>query len=260
MSTKLNNRRDNFLTKIDNILGMGNNSSVGRINYWDPTIPDPRFDPTKKGPQYEQLPDGTLVRDGIIISEDAPTGFLNIPRVFAGAYDALPWTTSDLDKRGSGLDKWGRRIDDPNTIGGVPIEIPQQIPNENFDLEKATAATSGNPVPDIGSGLLGSGLSVQKLIQDGYQGWRDNRLKAREREQNLLYNKIANEYAYQLDKAQMYDYMNSPMGQARTSLMSQQAFAMPRLAKAALIEARAKSQDAANEFGQLGLKRTYFTG
>ena len=249
---QLNNRRDNFLTKIDNILGMGNNSSVGRINYWDPTIPDPRFDPTKKGPQYEQLPDGTLVRDGVIISEDAPTGWLGIPRVFTGAYDALPWTKGDLDKRGSGLDEWGRRIDAPGTLGGVPIQIFAEKKNPDYD---PTKAVTSDPVPNIGSGL-----SVGKIVQDAYSGWRDNRLKAREADRNLLYNKIANEYAYQLDKAQMYDYMNSPMGMARTNLMTQQGFAVPRIAKAALIEARAKSQEAANEFGQLGLKRTYFTG
>ena len=136
MSTKLNNRRDNLLTKINNILGMGNNSSVGRINYWDPTIPDPRFDPTKKGPQYEQLPDGTLVRDGVIISEDAPTGWLGIPRVFTGAYDALPWTKGALDKRGSGLDKWGRRIDAPGTLGGVPIQIFAEKKNPDYDESK----------------------------------------------------------------------------------------------------------------------------
>ena len=246
---QLNNRTDNFLTKINNILGMGNNSSVGRINYWDPTVPDTRFDPTKQGPQYEQLPDGTLVRDGVIISEDAPTG---LGRIWAGAIDALPWTDGDRDMRGSGLDKWKRRIDDPGTLGGVPIQIFAEKKNIHYD---PTKAVTSDPVPNIGSGL-----SVGKIIQDAYSGWRDNRLKAREADRNVLYNKIANEYAYQLDKAQMYDYMNSPMGMARTNLMTQQGFAVPRIAKAALIEARAKSQDAANEFGQLGLKRTYFTG
>ena len=58
----------------------------------------------------------------------------------------------------------------------------------------------------------------------------------------------------------MYDYMNSPRGQAETSLTQQQALAAPRFAKAALIEARAKSQSAANEFGQLGLQRTITPG
>ena len=248
---QLNNRRDNFLTKIDNILGMGNNSSVGRVNYWDPTIPDTRFDPTKKGPQYEQLPEGTVVApDGTIVSEDAHTWWG--PRMLYGAWDALPWTTGDADKRGSGLDKWGRRIDAPGTLGGVPIQIFAQKKNPDYD---PTKAVTSDPVPNIGSGL-----SVGKIVQDAYSGWRDRRIADRGAERNMLYNKIANEYAYQLDKAQMYDYMNSPMGMARTNLMTQQGFAVPRIAKAALIEARAKSQDAANEFGQLGLKRTYFSG
>ena len=250
MSTKLNNRRDNFLTKINNILGMGNNPSVGGIDYTSPTIINPDYDLTKKGVQYEELPEGTFIGpDGTIISEDAPTGigsFSNIKRLI----DKVTGNKWDLDMRGAGLDKWGRRIDAPGTLGGLPIEIKSEIANPNYDPTKAT-----NPVPNIGSGL-----SVGKIIQDGYQGWRDRRIADRGAERNMLYNKIANEYAYQLDKAQMYDYMNSPMGMARTNLMSQQAFAVPRIAKAALIEARAKSQDAANEFGQLGLKRTYFTG
>tara|TARA_R100000700_G_scaffold41285_1_gene61384 strand:- start:512 stop:1276 length:765 start_codon:yes stop_codon:yes gene_type:complete len=248
---QLNNRRDNFLTKINNILGMGNNSSVGRINYWDPTIPDPRFDPTKQGPQYEQLPDGTLIKDGVIISEDAPTGWLGIPRVFAGAYDALPWTTGDLDKRGSGLDQWKRRIDAPGTLGGVPIQIFAEKKNTDYD---PTKAVTSDPVPNIGSGL-----SVGKIVQDAYSGWRDRRIADRGAERNLLYNQIANKYAYDLNKAGMLEAMNTPYWKAKTSLTAQQALAIPRLAKAALIEARAKSQDAANEFGQLGLKRTYFS-
>ena len=249
MSRALNTRTNNFLSRINSILGFGN-PSVGGINYTSPTIINPDYDLTKKGVQYEELPEGTFIGpDGTIISEDAPTGigsFSNIKRLI----DKVSGNKWDLDKRGAGLDKWGRRIDAPGTLGGLPIEIKPEIANPNYDPTKAN-----NPVPDIGSGL-----SVGKFVQDAYSGWRDNRLKAREREQNLLYNKIANEYAYQLDKAQMYDYMNSPMGQARTNLMTQQAFAVPRIAKAALIEARAKSQDAANEFGQLGLKRTYFSG
>ena len=235
---------------------MGNNSSsVGRINYTDPTVLNSAYDFTKGGTQYEELPEGTFIGpDGYIIRKDASSW--GPVRGLWGALDTITRDRWDFDRSGPGVNQWGNRRAAPGTLGGLPVEIPQQIPNENFDLSKATAAaTADNPVPN-----LGSGLSVGKIIQDGYSGWRDRRLKDRERAQNLLYNKIANEYAYQLDKAQMYDYMNSPLGVARTNLMSQQAFAVPRIAKAALIEARAKSQDAANEFGQLGLKRTYFTG
>ena len=255
MSTKLNNRRDNLLNKINRILGMGNNSSsVGRINYTDPTVLNPAYDFTKGGTQYEELPEGTFIGpDGYIIRKDASSW--GPVRGLWGALDTITRDNWDFDRSGPGVNQWGNRRAAPGTLGGLPVEINQQIPNENFDLSKATAAVSGNPVPNIGSGL-----SVGKIIQDAYGGWRDRRIADRGAERNLLYNKIANEYAYQLDKAQMYDYMNSPMGMARTNLMTQQGFAVPRIAKAALIEARAKSQEAANEFGQLGLKRTYFTG
>ena len=245
MSSHLNIRRDNFLTKINRILGFGNPSIEG-INYTSPTIPNTAYDLAKGGIQYEDLPSGTRIGpQGNIIYENAPRGAW---RVIAGGLDKI--LPTDLDLRGEGRNRWGEWSADPGTVGGLPIEIPKDIKNENYDATKAT-----NPVPNIGSGL-----SVGKIIQDAYSGWRDRRIADRGAERNMLYNKIANEYAYQLDKAQMYDYMNSPMGQARTNLMTQQAFAVPRIAKAALIEARAKSQDAANEFGQLGLKRTYFTG
>ena len=245
MSTKLNNRTDNFLAKINRILGFGN-PSVGGIDYTSPTIPNLAYDLAEGGIQYEDLPPGTRIGPrGNIISEDAPRGLW---RVITGGIDkVLP---TDLDLRGEGRNRWNEWSAEPGTLGGLPVEIPKEVANENYDPTKAT-----NPVPNIGSGL-----SVGKIIQDAYSGWRDRRIADRGAERNMLYNKIANEYAYQLDKAQMYDYMNSPMGMARTNLMSQQAFAVPRIAKAALIEARAKSQEAANEFGQLGLKRTYFTG
>ena len=242
---QLNNRRDNFLAKINRILGFGN-SSVGRINYADPTIPNSAYDLAEGGVQYEDLPPGTRIGpQGNIISEDAPRGLW---RVIAGGIDkVLP---TDLDLRGEGRNRWNEWTAEPGTVGGVPIEIPVEIENPNYDPTKAT-----NPVPNIGSGL-----SVGKIAQDAYSGWRDRRIADRGAERNLLYNQIANEYAYNLNKAGMLEALNQPYWLAKTNLMNQQAFAVPRIAKAALIEARAKSQDAANEFGQLGLKRTYFTG
>jgi hypothetical protein len=241
---------------VDNFLGR--NPSVGRINYTDQYIPDTRFDPNKTGPQYV-IPEGmVLTPDGTLMSEDAPIGLFGLGRVWAGLKDKAMddrglsqlWSSGvnpDYDMRGT-RDRLGR-LPETGTLGGKPEQIFATKKNVNYDPTKAT-----NPVPNIGSGL-----SVGKIIQDGYQGWRDRRIADRGAERNMLYNKIANEYAYQLDKAQMYDYMNSPMGMARTNLMSQQAFAVPRIAKAALKEAVAKQQSAANEFGQLGLKRTYFT-
>lgn len=250
MSSLLEQAIDSFL---------GRNPSVGRINYTDQRIPDTRFDPNKTGPQYV-IPEGmVLAPDGTLMSEDAPIGLFGLGRVWAGLKDKAMddrglsqlWSSGvnpDYDMRGT-RDRLGR-LPETGTLGGKPEQIFATKKNEMYDPTKAV-----NPVPNIGSGL-----SAGKIVQDAYSGWRDRRIADRGAERNLLYNQIANEYAYNLNKAGMLEALNQPYWQARTNLMNQQAFAVPRIAKAALIEARAKSQEAANEFGQLGLKRTYFTG
>jgi len=250
MSSRLNQLISDFL---------GGNPSVGRLNYTDQYIPDPRFDPNKKGPQYV-IPEGMVLSpDGTLMSEDAPIGLFGLGRIWAGTKDRFLddrglsqlWSSGvnpDYDMRGT-RDRLGR-LPDTGTLGGRPEQIFATKKNVDYDPTKAT-----NPVPNIGSGL-----SAGKIIQDAYSGWRDNRLIGREADRNLLYNQMANKYAYDLNKAGMLEAMNTPYWQAKTSLTAQQAMALPRLAKAALIEARAKSQDAANTFGELGLKRTYFTG
>ncbi len=213
---------------------LGLDPFVDGVDHTSPTKFNPAYDFGKGGVQYEQLPDGTFIGpNDTIIMEDAPT---NLGRVWAGLRDKLTDNKHDYDGRGPGLDKWGRRIAAPNTIGGVPIQIKPEIPNEKYNPAKAT-----NPVPNIGSGL-----SAGKFIQDAYSGWRDNRMKDREREQNLLYNKIANKFAFDLDKAGMYNYMSSPRGMAETSLLLQQAGAIPRIAKAELIKAIAERKIAAS--------------
>ena len=77
-----------------------------------------------------------------------------------------------------------------------------------------------------------------------------------------LFPRLANAqyYGYQLDQAQLANYIASPLGASRLRSEAAEQAAMPRMARAALIDARAKSQEAANEFGQLGTQRTYFTG
>ena len=127
MSTKLNNRTDNFLAKINRILGFGN-PSVGGIDYTSPTIPNLAYDLAEGGIQYEDLPPGTRIGPrGNIISEDAPRGLW---RVITGGIDkVLP---TDLDLRGEGRNRWGEWSADPGTLGGLPIEIPKDIENPDY--------------------------------------------------------------------------------------------------------------------------------
>ena len=176
MSSRLNQDITNFL---------GGNPSVGRINYTDQYIPDTRFDPNKTGPQYV-IPEGmVLAPDGTLMSEDAPIGLFGLGRVWAGLKDKAMdnrglsqlWSSGvnpDYDMRGT-RDRLGR-LPPVGTLGGKPEQIFATKKNVHYDPTKAV-----NPVPNIGSGL-----SLSKIIQDGYQGWRDNRLKDRAREQNLL--------------------------------------------------------------------------
>ena len=140
------------------------------------------------------------------------------------------------------------------TLGGQRVQINPKMENPNFDAAKAQATQS--PVPGMPMGQYYKNVA----LQDAYTGWRDNRILNTRLAQASNYLKDANKFAYDLDKAQMYDFMNSPMGIQKTSLLAQQAAATPRLAKAALIEAIAKRQDAANRFGELGTKRTYTPG
>ena len=118
------------------------------------------------------------------------------------------------------------------------------------------AGKKTNPVPVLDQ----LGRWTNQFATDAYTGWRDQRRMAGNLGMVGSALKDATYFGHQLDKAQMLAFMNSPLGQARTSLTAQQAMAVPRLAKAALIEAIAKRQGAANEFGQLGTQRTYFTG
>tara|TARA_R100001082_G_scaffold47065_1_gene25083 strand:- start:776 stop:1546 length:771 start_codon:yes stop_codon:yes gene_type:complete len=249
--------------RLNRYLGGGQGGTVlgngytDKINYVDPLIANPAYDIAKGGEQYEAAPEG-LVWDanrGHYVKQGAHTGLLG------GALGILDWANqnySDWDRAGIGKDKYGN-LPEAGTLGGQRVQIMPKMNNPHYDAAKARALQvqqQSGAVPEINN----FGTFANQFAQDAYSGWRDNRLKVSEAERNLLYNKIANEYAFQLDKAGMREAMNTPYWQARTSLTAQQAMAVPRLAKAALIEAIAKRQGSANEFGQLGTKRTYFTG
>ena len=243
-----------FLSNLLPDLGSGTDFSTGQrnVNLNKQFIDNTAYDKLKGGVQYEDAPEG-LVWDANrnrYVKQGAPTGILgNI----LGYLDWANMDYTDWDRAGKNKGKYGE-LPEAGTLGGQRVQINPIKENPNFNAAKAQATQS--PVPGMSLGKYYGNVA----LQDAYTGWRDNRLLNTRLAQASNYLKDANKYAYELDKAQMYDFMNSPMGQAKTSLLTQQAFATPRLAKAALKEAVAKQQTAANQFGELGLKRTYFSG
>ena len=235
----------NLLPKI----GGGLDTSTGNRNVnLDKIIANPEYDILKGGTQYEELPPGTRIGpEGNIISETAPRGLW---RVIAGGLDRI--LPTDLDRRGEGRNRWGEWSAEPGTLGGEPIRINPQINNPNYN---PNAATQTSPVPNMPLGDYWKNV----LLQDAYTGWRDPRRMNQYLGLATDYLKDANYYAAELDRRQLADYIASPLGASRLRTEAAQQTALPRMAKAALIEARAKSQQAANEFGQLGLQRTFYS-
>jgi len=183
---------------------------------------------------------------GADFAKDLATGVAN------KAIDKITGNAWDLDQRGEGRNRWGD-LPDEGSLGGKPVKQtpyivdPDNIGNANLN--------SGSPVPNMSLGQYYKNV----LVQDAYTSFRDRHNMNRALSDAAGYMKDANYYGYELDKAQLADYIASPLGASRLRTEAAQQAAIPRLAKAAIIEARAKSQEAANEFGQAGLKRTYFT-
>ena len=242
-------------------LGAGTADRNVNLNdsYITPQIKNPDYDKENPYGFAENEMIRTIGGKPRVIDANAPQGFR---RWGAGMRDRWTddsglsslWssgTAPDHDMRGT-PDRWGNYPTEG--VGRLATPVSPYIDNHNYPGDPNNP--NAQPVPNV---------NQSKWIRDqiAITEWNRARSRADMRyHTNLTSNllKDANYYAYELDKAQMYDYMNSPRGQAETALTHQQAMATPRLAKAALIEARAKSQQAANEFGQLGLQRTYTPG
>ena len=225
---------------------------TGRMNYTDPLIAEKIANPKAGEPILE---DHQQVVGNTVIGKDAPTRPWE--RFWLGLKDKFD-PTQDRDLRGQ---VWIKDPEVPSSQGMYSKVDPEtgyggKVELEPVMVDNPEAGKKTNPVPVLDQ----LGRWTNQFATDAYTGWRDQRRMAGNLGMVGSALKDATYYGHQLDKAQMYDFMNSPLGQARTSLTAQQAMAVPRLAKAALIEAIAKRQGAANEFGQLGTQRTYFTG
>ena len=234
-------------------LGGGLDTSTGNrnVNLNKEFLANPKYDKTGPQVQYEDDPEG-LVYDhkrGHYVKRGAPTGLWG---AITGATDWLiPGSGTDFDRAGESS-PYGEPPK-AGTLGGQRVQINPLIENPNYNPN--TTQTQQSPVP----GMSMSQYYKNVALQDAYTGWRDNRLLNTRLGQAANYIKDANYFAAELDKRQLLDAAASPFGQSRLRTEAAQQTALPRMAKAALIEARAKSQQAANEFGQLGLQRTYYS-
>tara|TARA_R100000458_G_scaffold58722_1_gene67402 strand:- start:45 stop:785 length:741 start_codon:yes stop_codon:yes gene_type:complete len=235
-------------------LGGGLDTSTGdrNVNLNQEYINNPAYDRLKGGIQYEDAPEGLVwdAKRGQYVKQGAPTGLLG---AIAGAADWLiPGSGTDFDKAGE-VSPYGT-LPEAGTLGGQRVQINPQMANPNFNAAKAQALQS--PVPGMPMGQYYKNVA----LQDAYTGWRDNRLLNTRLAQASNYLKDANKFAYDIDKAQMLDYMNTPRGIAETQEKFQNSLTAARDAKSRAVIARAAAQDAANRFGTLGTQRTYFTG
>ena len=227
------------------VLGNGYTDS---IQYIDPFLANPEYD--KNNPYgIDQETERVEIINGkpVVIGEDAPRG---VDRVIKGILDKID-PSKDRDQRGSGADKWGDLPDEG--YGREAILVDPGIPNPEYPGNPNLPGAG--PVPQISR--IGQ---AEQILQQEYQTRRANANSLYMMDQ--LFPRLANAqyYGYQLDQAQLANYIASPLGASRLRSEAAEQAAMPRMARAALIEARAKSQEAANEFGQLGTQRTYFTG
>ena len=233
-------------------IGGGMDTSTGNrnVNLNKELIFNSKYDKTGPRLQYEDDPEG-LVYDhkrGQYVKKGAPTGIWG--QLMQAADWVIPGQGTDFDMAGH-ISPYGTPPE-AGTLGGQRVQIKPII--ENPEYNPNTAQTQQSPVP----GMSMSQYYKNVALQDAYTGWRDTRLLNTRLGQASGFLKDANYFASEIDKKILADAAASALGQSRLRTEAANQAAIPRFAKAALIEARAKSQDAANTFGELGLKRTYF--
>ena len=147
-------------------------------------------------------------------------------------------------------------LPEAGTLGGQRVQINPLMKNTGYNPNLPSYGDPYNPVPQIPTSksykdrLWGDlyGLGIDKVRMGGALN------------QAFEINKRAQEQAAYLDYQNMMRAQNSPFGQSRRATEQQARMALGSTALSDRIRARAASQTAANEFGELGTKRTYFTG
>jgi len=240
----------NPMKMVGMVLDPGSSQRNANVNpgYITPKIKNPEYDkdnPYGIDPETERV----VIIDGkaVVIGENAPRG---LRRLWAGLRDKMD-PSQDRDQRGSGSDAWG---DLPETgYGRRGRLVDPYINNPAYpgDPDNPDAA----PVPEIDE----FGNVVNRVGQDVYSEIRDGRLLNQRLAMEQDYLKEANYYRMMLDQAELNAFLNTSRGMAGTNLLAQQSQYLADAGKAEKIKAIAERQEAANEFGELGLQRTYFT-
>tara|TARA_B100001250_G_scaffold218571_1_gene187544 strand:- start:1678 stop:2421 length:744 start_codon:yes stop_codon:yes gene_type:complete len=245
-----------FLSNLLPDLGTGTDFSTGQrdVNLNKQFIDNTAYDKLKGGEQYEAAPEG-LVWDanrGHYVKQGSPTGLLG------GALGILDWANlnySDWDRAGTGKDKYGN-LPEAGTLGGQRVKINPKMKNTEYNQNLPSYGDPYNPVPQIPT----SKSYKDRIYDDIYSQVVDRWRMGGALNQAFEINKQAQDYSAYLDAVQMQRAQNSPFGQSRMATEQQARMALASTALSDRIRARAASQTAANQFGELGLRRTYFTG
>ena len=236
-------------------LGSGTDFSTGQrnVNLNQEFIKNTAYDQLKGGVQYEDAPEG-LVWDANrnqYVKKGAPTG------PWGGLMSAADWLIpgqgTDFDMAGH-INPYGT-LPEAGTLGGQRVQINPLMKNTAYNPNLPSYGDPYNPVPQIPT----SKSYKDRLWDDLYSQVTDRWRMGGALNQAYNYNKQAQELGAYLDYQNMMRAQNSPFGQSRMATEQQQRDYMNKTAVSDRIRARAAAQTAANQFGELGLKRTYFS-
>jgi hypothetical protein len=159
-------------------------------------------------------------------------------------------TGTDWDRLGQGhvganVDAYGRPVQAGELYGSLK-KIPQMIDNPNYDPNAVLKSQNALPDRFLRNSILGNAaaLGLGKIAQIGQLGKMDKYLQMAHK-----YNAAANLQSHLFDTNQMQQFVKSDFGQAKIAGMYADAKYKRQLGIAA-------QQQAANEFGGLGLNRT----
>jgi hypothetical protein len=256
-------------------LGTGTDFSASgggqrNVNLNKQFITNPEYDVLKGGTQYADDPEG-LVWDAYrnrYVKQGAPTGikgnvlgaldWLNanpLARQLTGVKLPLGVGSTDWDQAGGYKNPYGKGPE-AGTLGGARLKLDKMIKNPDYNPELPSYGDPNNPVPQIPT----SKSYKDRIYDDIYSQVIDRWRMGGALNQAFEINKQAQDYSAYLDAVQMQRAQNSPFGQSRMANEQQARMALASTALSDRIRARAASQTAANLFGELGTKRTYFTG
>jgi hypothetical protein len=245
-----------FLSNLLPDLGTGTDFSTGQrnVNLNRQFLDNTAYDKLKGGVQYEDAPEG-LVWDANrnqYVKQGAPTGLLS------KAGQLLDWI---IPGQGTDFDMAGHKnpygtLPEAGTLGGQRVKINPMMKNTEYNPNLPSYGDPNNPVPQIPT----SKSYKDRIYDDIYSQVVDRWRMGGALNQAFEINKQAQDYSAYLDAVQMQRAQNSPFGQSRMATEQQARMALASTALSDRIRARAASQTAANQFGELGLRRTYFTG